>query len=166
MTQPRRQLVSRLAFALLAGWLWTAPPAIAQEEMTLDQQVQFVRSLTAAERQATLAAAVQMTTEESDRFWPLYRSYRNEVASLDDRTVTLIKDFAENYAGLTDDKAATYTREWLDVEKKRLTIKDKYVKKYAKVLPGTKLARVLQVENRLDLLTQLRLARNVPLVRN
>jgi hypothetical protein len=166
MTHPLRHLASRLVLLVLAGGLWTAPLALAQEEMTLDQQVQFVRSLTAAERQATLAAAVQMTTEESDRFWPLYRSYRTEVASLDDRTVTLIKDFAENYASLTDEKASAYAREWLDVEKKRLSIKDKYVKKYAKVLPGTKLARVLQVENRLDLLTQLRLARNVPLVRN
>jgi len=153
------------AFVMLAAFLVPASPAFATE-MTLDQQVQFVRSITAAERQATLAKAVSFTDEESERFWPLYRAYRDEVASLDDRTLTLIRKFADEYETLADAEAKALTQEWLAIEKKRLAVKEKYIEKYERVLSGVKLARVLQVENRLDVLVQLRLARNVPLVRN
>jgi len=154
-----------LAVASFAIALSIAQPVLA-EEMTLDQQVQFVRSITAAERQATLANAAAFTDEEAENFWSIYREYRNEVAALDDRIVALIRDLADNYESLTDAKATELSHEWLDVEKKRIAAKAKYLKKYEKILPGVKLARVLQVENRLDVLVQLRLARNVPLIRN
>jgi len=164
MRQGPIHAVRVLAFTVLAFVGWPAA-TVQAEEMTLDQQIQFVRSLTAAERQATLARAVVLTDEESQQFWPLYRAYRAEVASLDDQTVTLIRDYADNYASLTGDKAKQLTETWLDIEKKRLAAKQKYVKKYEKVLPGLKVARVMQVENRLDLLVQLRLVQNVPLVK-
>jgi hypothetical protein len=165
MTHRPARPSKRLAAVLLFAALLPATPSAAQE-MTLDQQVQFVRSITAAERQATLAKSVPLSAEESEQFWPLYREYRNEVAALDDRTLALIKEFADNFEALTDTKAKELTHEWFAIEKKRLEIKDKYAKRYEKVLPGVKLARMLQLENRLDVLVQLRLARNVPLVRN
>ena len=156
--------IRMLALTLLAAV--GAPIAtVHAEEMTLDQQIQFVRSLTAAERQATVARAVALTDEESQQFWPLYRAYRLEVSSLDDKTVALIRDYADNYSALTPDKAKELTETWFDIEKQRLAAKQKYLKKYEKVLPGLKLARVMQVENRLDLLVQLRLSSNVPLVK-
>jgi hypothetical protein len=165
MTDHLVRFVATLTASVLAALLWPAAAAHA-DEMTLDQQVQFVRSITAAERQATLAKAAAFSDEEAEKFWPIYREYRNEVAALDDRTVALIKDLADNYESLTDAKAKELAHEWLDVEEKRIAAKAKYLKKYEKILPGVKLARVLQVENRLDVLVQLRLARNVPLVRN
>jgi hypothetical protein len=150
---------------VFAAAVFAATPAPARaEELTLEQQIQMVRSLTAAERQATLARSVAFTDEEGRNFWPAYRDYRNEVAALDDRTLALVDDFAENYEALSTEKAKAIADEWLAVEKKRLALKEKYVKRYQKFLPGPKLVRVLQVENRLDLLVQLRLARNVPLV--
>jgi len=153
-----------LAFAAIAAA--GAPIATVQaEEMSIDQQIQFVRSLTAAERQATLARTVALTDEESQQFWPLYRQYRQEVASIEDKTVALIRDYADNYSQLSPDKAKELTESWLDIEKKRLAAKQKYMKKYEKVLPGLKLARVMQVENRMDLLIQLQIVKGVPLVK-
>ena len=40
----------------------------------------MVRSLTEAQRQATMAANVVLTEAEATKFWPIYREYRLDVS--------------------------------------------------------------------------------------
>ena len=136
----------------------------AADELTLDQQVQMLRALTEAQRQATMAANVIMTDAEGAKFWPLYREYRVEVLKLNDKLVELMKDLAVNFEMLTDAKAKSITDGSLAIEKERIALKTKYVQKYAKVLSAVKTARVLQIENKLDVIVQAGLAKTVPLV--
>src|SRR5258706_14245624 len=87
--------------------------AYAAEELTIDQQVQMIRSLSEAQRTATVAANVVLTEEEGTKFWPLYRDYRNDVAKINDKLIALLKDYADNYEAMTDAKAKTYTIDYL-----------------------------------------------------
>ncbi len=152
-----------LVWALLAlASAWGAPAAA--DELTVDQQVEMARAQTEAQRQATVAAGVPLTEQEAQKFWPLYREYRNEVASLNDETITLMKEFAGNFDALTSERAKSIADRWLAIEKQRIELKAKYADKYAKVLGGVKMARVLQIENKLDALVQVALAKTVPLV--
>jgi Spy/CpxP family protein refolding chaperone len=141
-----------------------AAPTFAAQEISVDQQIQMARSLTEAQRQATMAANVSLTDEQSQKFWPLYRDYRNEVGALNDKMVALIKDFANNFDSLSDSKAKSITQSYLQIEKQRIDLKAKYVGKYAKVLSAVQTARVLQIENKLDALVQVGLAKSIPLV--
>jgi hypothetical protein len=50
------------------------------------------------------------------------------------------------------------------MQKQRLALKKKYTQRYGKVLGGAKMVRVLQIENKLDALTEVNLARSLPLV--
>ena len=80
-------LVSRitwLVFALTAAW---AGGTFAAEQLTEEQQIAMARSLTEAQRQATLAANVPFTDTEAAKFWPLYREYRNDVEKINDETI-------------------------------------------------------------------------------
>jgi Spy/CpxP family protein refolding chaperone len=140
-----------------------APPVLAAEQSGVDQDIQVIRSLTEAQRQATMAANVNLTDEESTKFWPVYRDYRNDVAKLIDERVAIIKDFADNFTSLTDDKAKSLIKQTLDNQKSRDALKAKYVGKFQKVLPAVKVARVLQIENKLDALVEVGLARSIPL---
>ena len=54
----------------------------------------MIRSLTEAQRQATMAANLELTEAEATKFWPLYREYRNDMAKINDKFVALIKDYA------------------------------------------------------------------------
>ena len=157
-------LVSRIAWLMFAlAVAWTGG-AFAGEELTVEQQVVMARSLTEAQRQATVAANVSLTEAEAAKFWPLYREYRNEVEKITDETIALMKDFAANYETLSNDRAKSMADRWLAIQKQRLALKKKYMDRFAKVLGGAKMTRVLQIENKLDALIEVNLARAVPLV--
>ena len=154
----------RLTLLALASLLTlAAAPGLSAGEPSIDQQIQMVRSLTEAQREATVALNVELTTAESDKFWPIYRDYRNDVAKLNDERVAIIKDFAANFDSLTNDKAKSLIRESLDNQKARDALKAKYVGKFEKVLPAIKAARVMQLENKLDALIDVTLAVSIPL---
>jgi Spy/CpxP family protein refolding chaperone len=154
----------RFPLLVLASLLtFTAMPALSASEPSIDQQIQMVRSLTEAQREATMALNVELTSEESDKFWPLYRNYRNDVAKLNDERVAIIRDFADHYESLTNDKAKSLIRQTLDNQKARDSLKAKYVGKFEKVLPAIKAARVMQLENKLDALVDVTLAVSIPL---
>ncbi len=153
--------ITCLVLALTAAW---AGGAFAAEELTVEQQIAMTRSLTEGQRQATVAANVSLTEAEAAKFWPLYREYRNQVETANDETIALMKEFAANYETLSDDRAKSMANRWLAIQKQRLALKTKYMDRYAKVLGGAKMARMLQIENKLDALIEVNLARVVPLV--
>jgi Spy/CpxP family protein refolding chaperone len=154
------------ATALLVSFVWAvlAAPTFAAQEISVDQQIQMARSLSEAQRQATMAANLTLTDQESQKFWPIYRDYRTAVGALNDKMVALIRDFADNFDSLSDSKAKSITKTYLDIEKQRIDLKAKYVAKYDKVLSAVQTARVLQIENKLDALVQVGLAKSIPLV--
>jgi Spy/CpxP family protein refolding chaperone len=140
------------------------PAVVSAEEPTIDQQVQMIRSLTEAQRQATMAANLELTDAEATKFWPLYREYRNDMAKINDKLVALIKDYAENFEAMTDEKAKAYTKDYIQVQKDRIDLKSKYVGKFDKVLSPINTARVLQIETKLDSMIDAGLAKTIPLV--
>jgi len=160
----RTNLGTACRIAVLAVVAMLPAAVAAAEEPTIDQQVQMIRSLTEAQRQATMAANIVLTEDEATKFWPLYRDYRNDVSKINDKLVALIKDYSENYEAMTDQKAKSYTTGYLDVQKQRIDLKSKYVGKFDKVLTPIKTARVLQIETKLDSMVEAGLAKTIPLV--
>ena len=143
-----------------------ALPGSAAElsELSVDQQIEMVRSLNEARRQATVAANIQLSQEAANAFWPLYREYRGEVARINDGLKQVIVNYAEQYATLTGDEAYALSEEALKLQVQRDRLKQKYLKRFAKPLPELDAARVMQIENKLDALAQLALAADIPLI--
>jgi hypothetical protein len=156
-----QKIASLFAALILCAGIASAEPA---PDTSLDRDLQIARSLTEANRQATVAANMKLTDDESKAFWPLYREYRTEQAKQSDRLVELIKTYAKEYDTLTDDQAKELTRTYLDIDKKRLGLKEKYLKKFEKVLPAAKVARAMQAEQKLDAIQAFGIARTVPLI--
>lgn len=150
--------------ALLAAAL-VLPCASYAQERTAEQQIQMSRAVNDAQRQATVAANIVLSEADGAKFWPLYREYRYEVAKLNDKTEGLIQKFARDFNSLTDAEARSMANESLSVERQRVELKSKYFEKFDKVLPGVTAVRVLQVENKLDALVQMDLAKSIPLAR-
>jgi hypothetical protein len=148
-----------LCFLTLAG----GRSAVAQGELSVDQQIEVVRSMNEARRQATVAANVQIPAEAADTFWPLYREYRGEVASINDSLKRVVLRYAEQYESLTGEEAYELAEEALDLQVQRDRLKQKYLKRFTSALPDLDAARVMQIENKIDALAQFALAANIPL---
>jgi hypothetical protein len=155
-------------------WLGLSQGALAQQptqpqpdeaKAQTMEDIQLTRTAIAAERQALTTRAMDLTPEEMQGFWPLYRQYRLEAAKVGDRTVALIVTYAENYENLTDATADKLLKEFVSIEKARASLKEKYLPKFKKVLPARKVARFYQLENKLDITIFNEMAENIPLVR-
>ncbi len=167
----------RYGFLVVACFLFLgvmAPVAPAQQtgQSAADEtkaqaleDIQLTRAAIVAERQAIITRAMDLTPEEMQGFWPLYREYRLEAIKLGDRIVALITEYSHNYEALTDAVADKLVTEFVNIEKERARLKAKYLPKFKKVLPSRKVARFYQLENKLDIVILNEMAEQIPLAR-
>ena len=141
-------------------------PARAQDGIdmaALNNAIETQRQITEAQRQQVVTQAIQLDASQSEAFWPLYREYRADVAKLDDRFVALIKDFAERYDTLNDEDALRLLKTSLKLEADRIKLSQRYVRRFDRIMPSTKVARFMQVESRLDAVLDLKVKSGIPL---
>jgi polyhydroxyalkanoate synthesis regulator phasin len=147
-----------LAAALVVG----ASGVCAQVSET--DQLQQLRAEIQADRQAVVMANLKLTEAEGTAFWPLYREYRGEMAKVGDRLQKLIQDYAVTYENATAEQAKAMVDEMMSIQRAELKVKETYLPKFRKVIPELKVARLLQIENKIDTLIKLDLAANIPLI--
>lgn len=155
-----RQTVAIVALGVLGTALWTSASA-----QTTTDAIELTRAVIQTERKAIVAKAMELTDEEGQAFWPVYNAYWVEMNKVLDKRVKLITDFAEHYGNISNEKAKSLLDDFFNVQEERLKVKKSHVKKFRKVLPDTKVARYFQVENKLDAIIDLELAREIPLLR-
>jgi len=147
---------------LLAGFL--AAPFGRAAAQTDQDAIAVVRSVLKADRQSVVAHTLQLTDAEAQGFWPLYQQYRAEMDEVADGLLKLTQEYAGYYPDVPEDRARQMLKTLGKLEKKRVATRIKYLKKTGKVLPADKNLRFAQVENRLDLAVQLKMAATIPLV--
>lgn len=140
-----------------------AKPQEAKPDVTSD--IELTRAVIQIKRQAFVTRAMDLKEAEAQAFWPLYRDYRTEMFKVNDRYVTALGTYLDNYDNLSDQLADKLLNEYLSIEKARLDVKAKYVPRFRKVMPSKKVARFFQVDNKLDVLINAELASEIPLVR-
>lgn len=167
MTEIRyRASAALIAACGLAAVLNTAPLLAADPEpVNLDTAVTLLRTDLRTQRQAIFNGALGMTAEQSTAFWALYKDYDADLASLNDERFQLFKDYANGYASLDDFAAEDIAKRSADLDQRRAALRVKYVKKFARIIPGKMLARFVQIDNRLDLVLNLQIAEQIPLVK-
>jgi hypothetical protein len=160
MKTPLRFLTAT-ALLLVSGSLAAAQQSASQSE---DEAINLVRNVIKADRQATVTEAMQLTPTEAEKFWPIYQKYRAEMDSVADGLVQLVKEYASYYPNIPEGRAKPMLKEMLRFEDRQVDTREKYFKKFGKVLPADKNLRFAQVENRLDLAVKLHLAASIPIV--
>jgi len=147
-------------------------PALSQEQpkspddkAQTAEEIRLTRETINNERQALVTRAMDLTPEEMQRFWPLYRQYRLAASKVGDRIITLITTYADNYQNLTDKVADKLLTEFVRLEEERARLKAQYLPKFKKVLPPKKVARFYQIENKLDTALLAEMGQAIPLAR-
>ncbi|HEX4937730.1 MAG TPA: hypothetical protein VFX11_03590 [Candidatus Kapabacteria bacterium] len=119
-----------------------------------------------ADKRLLVAANMQLTDAEAKGFWPLYDAYQKELEAINVNLVKGIADYADASAKgpLSDAEAKNLVDNSLKVEASELELKRSYVPKLGKVLPAMKVARYLQIENKIRAVIRYELASKIPLV--
>lgn len=154
---------------LLALVLALALPLAARAQLNpafadLAQATEEARTIVQTERKMIVSQGLTLTAAEASAFWPVYDRYMAEMKSVGDLRVKVITDYAASYDSLDEATAKQLIADMMKYQEKALKVRKGYVGKFRKVLPEVKLARFLQLENKLDAITNFALARQIPLV--
>src|SRR4051794_15661445 len=160
MLKIRLLLAAAVILGLSAAALRAAPPPTGPAAANLDVLVDAIRS----NRKALVKVNLKLTDEEASKFWPIYDRYQQEINAVGDRLVGVIQDYTANFSTLSDDKAMKLVDDYLAVEADRVKVKRAYVAEFAKALPGRKVARFYQIENKMDAVIRYDLAATIPVV--
>ena len=147
---------------LVALFMPAALPVMAGEK---PGSMEALRDALKADKKAYIEQYLQLTQAEAKEFWPYYNSYQFDLQKINDRLIKLIDDYAKNYKNLSDEDAVKMVNEYLAIERDQLKQKELYFRTLSKTLPATKVARYLQLENKINAMVRYELAANIPLVK-
>lgn len=154
-----------ISAVLLVAVFGFAPVGWAQDKPA--DNMQILRDKIKADKKLLVAANMELTESEAKGFWPIYNQYQKDLQKINQRTVSLLESYADDYRAksLTDDKAKKLINEALAIEQAEADLKSTYAPKLSKVLPVRKVARYLQIENKIRAVVKYDIASGVPLVR-
>jgi hypothetical protein len=173
---PMKSLKWILAAAIAVA-LFYAPKALPQQASTkpattetqdtnIRAYVELLRSDVKTKKTAILVEIMQLSDDQADKFWPIYRDYDSELQALNDQKLAGIQEYAKIYNSdsMTDEKADQLANLALELENKRNDLKRKYYEKVREQLGGIVAARFLQVENQMLMVIDLQIASSLPIV--
>ncbi len=94
----------------------------APSQAAVDQAVEQLRKDARTDINTLITASMQFSAEDAAKFWPLYKTYEQTRKGITDERLAIIKDYAQNYAAMSDAKAlelmqrAGFTFETLPVD--------------------------------------------------
>ena len=140
-----------------------AEPSAPPHSVT-DNDIKMLRADLRAQRKEITAQNMTLTPDESTKFWPIFDQYRQEAIKINDDRWALIKDYAANYSTMTDAQAQTYITRSNTIDEQLMALRMKYVPVFEKVISAKKTALWFQIDRRIDLLINLQLSSNIPMV--
>ena len=153
--------VIRIVMSLLLLALFAAP---AHAGKGTETNLEILRDTIRANKKALVAVNLKLTDQESAKFWPVYDRYQTDLTAVHDRLIKLIADYTASFRDLANDKAMTLVEEYLSVEAARAELRRIYLGEFAKALPGKKVARFYQIENKMDAVLRYDLAAEIPVI--
>jgi len=144
--------------------MWVVSPVVSQDKPA--DNMQILRDKIKADKKLLVSANMDLTESEAKGFWPVYEEYQKELTAINQRIGKLIESYAADYRAntLTDEKAQKLIDELVAIEKADGGLQASYAPKLSKVLPPKKVARYLQIENKIRAALKYELAANIPVV--
>lgn len=142
-----------------------AIPAFAQDK-TADTNMQILLDKVKADKKLVVAANMDLSDAEGKVFWPVYDAYQRDLQVINDRLGKAILAYADAYnkKAMTDDLAMRLSNEALAIDQDELTLRKEYAARLNRELPAKKVARYIQIENKIRAAIRWDMATGIPLV--
>ncbi len=117
-----------------------------------------------ASKSAVLGDALDLSEPQASAFWPIYRAYEAEVSVIDARRVALVRELVSTWGTVGDTRAKAIADEWFAIQKERIAALERAHARVRNALGSKIAARFVQVEHALNLLVDVSLAEESPLL--
>ena len=148
----------------LAALAALALPALAEAQATSNMEI--LRQKVKADKKLLVAQNMQLTDAEAKAFWPVYDAYQDDLQKINQQVGKAIAEYADAYnkGPVPNETAKKLLRQTFAIEEAELKLKRSYVPKLEKALPAAKVARYVQIENKIRAAIRYELAEAIPLV--
>ena len=134
------------------------------QQKNLQEYVDLLRTDVRQQKAEIMGAVMLLSADDATKFWPIYSDYDAELSKLNDQRLANIKEYAQAYDQMTDDKADELVQKSLAFQKQRAELLAKTYDRVKQALGGVTAARFAQVEQQLLLLIDLRIVSSLPVV--
>jgi hypothetical protein len=138
--------------------------ADVQPHSLSDQDIEMLRADIRAQRKQIVAQNMNLTADEATKFWPIFEQYRKEAIKPNDERWAVLKDYAANHSTMTDAQAYNYIKRLAAVDEELIGLRLRYVAVFEKVISPKKTALWYQIDRRIDLLINLQMSTQIPMV--
>jgi hypothetical protein len=156
--------MSTLRIVITAAVLLALPPVPGHAGEAAETDLQILRSTIQANKRALVAVNLGLTDDEAERFWPVYDRYQADLVGVHDRLLAVIEEYTANFRDLSNEKALELVDAYLTVEADRVAVRRAHLGDITKALPGRKVARFYQIENKMDAVLRYDLAAEIPVI--
>ena len=139
-----------------------AEPSRGAAEDLSESDFELMRSDIRTKKGAMIADRMKFTDQEAAAFWPVYRQYEADLAAINDKKVSIMKDYMSRHQSLNDAQAKQLAEDVFDVDQRTLDLRQKCFGALEKSLPAKTIVRWLQLERRLQLLIDAQISKNLP----
>lgn len=166
----KKYLANLLYLTVLIFFVMLTLPSYADkknsDENSVATNMEELRDEITANKKLVVANNMSLTDGEAKVFWPVYDAYQKDLHEINLRLARLIDDYAVafNKGAISNEKATQLIDEAIAIEMEEANLKRRYIPKLSAVLPGAKVARYLQIENKIRAIVRYELAEAIPLV--
>lgn len=140
--------------AIMAPWV-----AMAQDELKTASE--YIVN----QKKIYIEKTMELSLQEKEAFWPLYTEYESGLAKIRDERFELARNFLATHGVLSNAEALDMLAQSMKIDGNELRYKQAFVAKFRQVLPGRKVVRFYQAENRFDTAAAAELYRIIPVIR-
>ena len=117
-----------------------------------------------AQRRQIVNETMQLDDKQARIFWPIYNDYEADLDKLADEKLAIVQDYATNFLTMTNEKADELAQRVMALDDQKIALRRKYYDLMKKSLPAILVVRFFQVENQIQLLVDLRIDSNLPII--
>jgi hypothetical protein len=130
-----------------------------------ESYIALLRSDIQTKKTDVIQQNLTLSNEQARKFWPLQRSYENDLSKLGDQGLDAIRDYANNWGNLNDESAKSLGIRLLRYHKKREDLHGKYFDRISKTISPMIAAKFFQIEMQLEDIIDLGVASSIPLMK-
>jgi hypothetical protein len=134
------------------------------KELNTQAYIQLLRADLSAKNEQIVRETMQLNDQQAAIFWPIYRQYQAEQSKLITDKLAIVADYSSNFSTMTDDKADQLAQQLMRLDEKRMALREKYYATMKKALSPILAGRFFQVEQQLQLIVDLQIAANLPII--
>ena len=132
--------------------------------LNIQTYIELLRTDLSAQKRQIVNETMQLDDKQSRIFWPIYNDYEADLDKLGDEKLAIVQEYATNFLTMTNEKADELAQRVMALDDQRITLRRKYYDLMKKSLPAILVVRFFQVENQIQLLVDLKIASNLPII--